>query len=292
MDVEEGRTDLSHVADGETSQRWVVGESLHTHGLGGNHLHDGRITRLDELGRIFDRLAGTAIDLLNQLGELAGNVGSVAIQHWGVTGTDLARVVEDNDLSIEGFGTLRGVVLGVTSNVTTADFLDGHVLDVEADIVTWDTLGKLLVVHLNRLDFSGDGGGSEGNDLDRSDVQAECEVREAYHAGLDSTSLNTTDRHRPNTTDLVDILERETKGLIGGTRGRVDAVDGLEQGLASGLGLGLLLPSLVPWAVGGDLDHVITVETRDGHKGDGLGVVADLLDEGGSLLDDLLETVG
>lgn len=266
---------LTHVTDGETTKRGVVSESLNAHGLGGNHLDDGSITRLDELGGVLNRLAGTAVDLLEELGELASNVGSVAIEDWCVTGTNLTRVVEDDDLGVEGLGTLGGVVLGVTSNVTTTDLLDGDVLDVEADVVTGDTLGKLLVVHLDGLDFSGDTSGGKGDD----------------HAGLDDTSLDTTDGNRANTTNLVDILKGQAEGLVGRTGRRVNGIDGLEEGLAGGLGLGLLLPTLVPGAVGGNLDHVVTVESGDGDEGDVLGVVSDLLDEVGGLLDDLLVTV-
>ncbi|KAH0388997.1 translation elongation factor 1-alpha, partial [Aureobasidium melanogenum] len=173
-----------------------------------------------------------------------------------------------------GVATLGGVVLGVTGNVTTTDLLDGDVLDVEADVVTGKTLGELLVVHLNGLDLSGDTSGGEGDD----------------HTTLDGTGLDTADGHRANTTDLVDILEGKTEGLVGGAGRRVDGVNGLEESLTSGLGLGLLLPTLVPGAVGGNLDHVVTVETGDGDEGNVLGVVADLLDETGGLLDDLLET--
>ena len=43
--------------------------------------------------------------------------------------------------------------------------------------------------------------------------------------------------------------------------------------------------------LGGLLQHVVTVPARDGHEGDGLGVVADLLDEGGGFLDDFVETI-
>ena len=108
---------------------------------------------------------------------------------------------------------------------------------------------------------------------------------------LDDTSLNTTDGHRANTANLVDILKRKTEGLVGRTGRRVDSIDSLEKGLAGGLAsLGLLLPTLVPWAVGGVVDHVVTVEARDGDESDRLGVVSDLLDEVGSLLDDFLET--
>jgi hypothetical protein len=266
---------LTHVTDGETAQRRVVGESLNTHGLGGNQLDDGGVTGLDELGVGLDGLTGTAVDLLLDLGELAGNVGGVAVEDGSVTGTDLARVVQDDDPGLERSGTQRGVVLGVTSDVATANVLDGHVLDVETNVVTGNTLDELLVVHLDGLDFSGDVGGGEGDD----------------HAGLQDTSLDTADGHCADTTDLVDILEGKTEGLVCGTLGGLNGVDGLEEGLASGLAsLGLLLPALVPGAVGGGLKHVVAVEAGDGDESDGLGVVADLLDEGGGLLDDLLET--
>jgi hypothetical protein len=266
---------LSHVAHSETTKRRIISECLNTHGLRWNHLDDGSITRLDELGGVLNGLSGTTINLLQDLRELAGDVGSVAIQDWSVTSTDLTRVVKDDDLGVEGLSSLGRIVLGVTSNVTTTDFLDRDVLDVEANIVTWETLDKLLVVHLDGLDFSGDTSGGEGDD----------------HTGFDDTGLNTTDWHRANTANLVDILKRKTEGLVGGTGRWVNGIDSLEKGLAGGLAsLGLLLPTLVPWAVGGVVDHVVTVESGDGNESDRLGVVADLLDEVGGLLDDLLET--
>jgi hypothetical protein len=61
---------LSHVTDGESSQRRVFGERLDTHGLGGDHLDHGGISRLDELGGGFNGLSGSSVDLLLQLGEL------------------------------------------------------------------------------------------------------------------------------------------------------------------------------------------------------------------------------
>ena len=159
------RSYLSHVTDGKTSQRRVIGESLDTHWLGGNHLDNGGITGLDELWRIFDGFTSTTVNLLQKLREFAGNVGSVAVEHWSVAGTDLAGVVEDNDLGVEGVGALGRVALGVTSNVTTTNFLDGDVFNIEADIVSGKTFSKLLVVHLDGLDFSGDVGRGEGHDL-------------------------------------------------------------------------------------------------------------------------------
>ena len=59
---------------------------------------NGGITRLDKLGSILKLLARTTVDLLDELGELAGNVSCVAIQHRCVASIDLARVVQDDDL--------------------------------------------------------------------------------------------------------------------------------------------------------------------------------------------------
>jgi len=200
----------------------------------------------------------------------------VAIQDWGITSTDLAGMVEDDDLSVEGLGTLGGVVLGVTGDVATADILDGDVLDVETNVVTWETLSELLVMHLDGLDFSGNVSWSKGDN----------------HSWLDDTSLDTTDWNSSNTTNLVHILEWETEWLLSWSAWWLNGIDGLKEGLASALaGLGLLLPSLVPWAVGRRLNHVVTVETRDWNEWNGLGVESDLLDEVGSLLDNFLVSV-
>jgi hypothetical protein len=227
------------------------------------------------LGGGLSALASAAIDLLEELRELASDVGSVAIEDWGISSTDLARVVKDDDLGVERLGALGGVVLGVTSNVATANLLDADVLDVESDVVTWEAFGELFVVHLHGLHFSGNTSGSESND----------------HAGLDDTGLDTADWYRSNTANLVHILEGKAERLIGGTGWGIDGINGLEEGFASRLGLGLLLPSLVPGAVGGDVDHIVAVESGNGDEWDVLGVVADLLDEVGGFLDDFVETI-
>ena len=115
---------LSHVTDGETTERWVFVVGFNTHGLRGNEFGNAGITRLDELGVSFDCLTRTTVNFLKELSELASNVSSVAIKHWSVTSTDLTRVVKDDDLGVEGCGLLGGVVLGVRADVTTADILD------------------------------------------------------------------------------------------------------------------------------------------------------------------------
>jgi len=106
----------------------------------------------------------------------------VAIQHGRVSGGDLSRVVHDDDLGVEGAGLLGWVVLGVGADGATADVLDGDVLHVETNVVSWDGLGQRLVVHLDGLDFSGDVLRGEGDD----------------HAWLDDTSLHTSDGDSSN----------------------------------------------------------------------------------------------
>ena len=128
---------LTHVTYGKATQWREVRERLDAEGLGGHQGDHGGISGLDELGVLFGSLAGTTIAFLLDLGELAGDVGSVAIQHGGVTVANLAGVVQHDDLGEEVSSTLGWVVLGVTGNVATTQFLDGHVLDVETDVVTW-----------------------------------------------------------------------------------------------------------------------------------------------------------
>jgi hypothetical protein len=245
---------LTHVTDSETAERRVVSERLDAHRLGGDELDDSGIAGLDELRVVLNRLAGTAVDLLEHLGELASNVGSVAVQDRSVASTDLAGVVEDDNLGGKGSSTCRRVVLGITSHVAATDFLDRDVLHVEANVVARHTLDELLVVHLDGLDFSGDHGGSECDD----------------HTGLEDTSLDTADGNSSNTADLVHVLQGKTEGLVGRTLGGLDGVNSLEEGLPAGLGATLgdwvLLPALVPWAILGGLQHVVAVESGDGNE--------------------------
>lgn len=267
---------LSHVAYGKSSKRWVLVEGLDTHWLAWNHLDDGSITRLDKLGGIFNLLTSSAINLLDELRELACNVGSVAIEHRRVSSTNLTWVVEDDNLGVEGSGFLGWLVLGVRADKATSNFLDRDVLDVEANVVSWDTLNKLFVVHLDGLDFSGDTGWGKGDD----------------HTGLDDTGFDTSDWHCSDTANLVDILKRKTEWLVGWTHWWLDGIDSIEEGLAlDDTSLGLLLPALVPWHVGGSLQHVVSVPSRDRDESNGFWVVSDLLDEVGCLLDNFVETI-
>lgn len=79
--------------------KWgILGEALNTHGFSRHHGDDGGVSGLESLGVVLKLLAGTTVDLLLELAELAGNVSGVAVQHGGVTLGDLAGVVQDDDL--------------------------------------------------------------------------------------------------------------------------------------------------------------------------------------------------
>lgn len=204
---------LTHVTDGEATEGRILGEGFDAHGLGGDHADHSGITHLDELGFLLHFLTGTTIDLGFEFGELAGDVGGVAIKDGRVSVGDLTGVVEDDDLGEEVFALLGGVVLGVGADETTADILDGQVLDVEADVVSGDGFGDGLVVHFDGFYFRGNVGGSEGDDV----------------AGLHDAGLDTADGDCADTTDLVDVLEGKAERLLGRADGSFEHVEGFEE---------------------------------------------------------------
>merc|ERR1719481_1067056 len=270
------RHGLPHVTHSKTTKGRVLGKALHTHELSWHHDDDSSITGLKGLGVVLKLLAGTTVDLLLELAELAGNVSSMAIEHRGVTLGDLTRVVQDDDLGSEVVSLHGRVVLAVASHVTTTDFLDGDVLDVEANVVAGGGLNQGLVVHLHGLDLSGHIGRGKGDD----------------HTGLQDASLHTAHGYCSNTANLVDVLQGQTEGLLSGAAGWQNGIQSLKQGGSAGIAfLALNLPALEPSHLVTGLQHVVSMPARDWHKGHGGGVVADLLDVGAHFLGDLLKTL-
>jgi len=181
----------------------------------------------------------------------------VAIEDGSVTLLDLAGVVKNDDLSKEVLGILSGVVLGVGGDETSAEILDGEVLNVETNVVTGLSLRERLVMHFDGLALGGNVHGGKSED----------------HAGSEDTSLDTTDGDGTNTTDLVDVLKGKSEGLVLGSLGGLKGVEGLNEGGAR-----------VPFHVIGLLEHVVTNPTGDGDEVNLFGVVADLLEVVSELL--------
>ncbi len=92
---------LPHITDGETAERWVLSVRLYAHWLARDELDDTGITRLDVLRGHFNGLTRSAIDLLKKLSEFTSDVGCMAVKDRCVAGTNLTRVVQDDDLSIK-----------------------------------------------------------------------------------------------------------------------------------------------------------------------------------------------
>jgi len=242
---------LLHITDGEAAERSILGEFFDDHGLLGDELDHGGITGLDAGWVLFSGLTGTLVNLgLNDV-ELASDVAGVAIEDWRVSVSDFTGVVHDDDLGGEVLSVGSGVVLGVRCDVASLDILDGQVLDVETNVVAWNGLLDLLVVHLDGLAFSGLTKWAESDD----------------HTGLQGTSLNTTDGDCADTANLVDILEWETKGLLRWSLWWDEVVKSLKE-----------IRSLVPRHVVRSVDHVIALPAGNGDEFHLLWVVADLLE--------------
>ena len=99
-------------------------------------------------------------------------------------------MVQNDNLGKEVSGILGWIVLGVGSDVTSLKILDGQVLNVETNVITWLGFGEGLVMHFDGFALSSDVHWGEGDD----------------HAWLDDTGLNSADWNSSNTTDLVDVL--------------------------------------------------------------------------------------
>jgi len=268
---------LSHISNGESSKRSVLTEWFDAHWLGWQHLDNSGVSRLDFGWVVFDLFTGSSIDFLDHFIESASDVGGVAIQDWSVSFLDFTWVVQDDDLGVKGFGFSGWVVFAVGADVTSSNILDGDVLDVEADVVAWDTLWDLSVVHLDGFDFSGDVGWSEFDD----------------HTGFDDTGFDSADWHSSDTTDFVDILEWESKGFVGWSDWWVDAVQSFEQsftGLFAAF-FGLFFPTFVPRHVGGGFNHVVSVPARNWNESNRFWIVTNLFDVVGDFLDDFFVSV-
>jgi len=263
LDDTDGNGSL-HVSDGESTEWWEVSEGLNAHWLGWLDLDDGTVRGLDELGVLLKDFTVSSVDLLLDDIKLASDVSGVAIQNWSVTVSDLTWVTEDDDLSVEGGALAGGINLSIRSDVTSLELLDGDVLDIESDVVTWDSLWELGVMHLNGLDLSGEVGWGEGDG----------------HTWLEETGLDSADWDRTNTRDLVNILEWESEWLVHWSLWSLKLIESLVESLA-----------LEPFHVVGLLDHVVTVPSGDWDELDLLDLVTDLSEVGGDLSLDLFESL-
>ena len=109
------------------------------------------------------------------------------------------------------------------------------------------------------------------------------------HSRLQDTSLDTSNRHSTDASNLVDVLERQSKRFVEWSMRWLDGVERLQQRLS---GHGRLAafdrPTLEPGHVARLLEHVVTGPARDRHERDLGRVPADLAREQAHLALDLL----
>mmetsp|Transcript_1834 Transcript_1834/g.2857 ORF Transcript_1834/g.2857 Transcript_1834/m.2857 type:complete len:214 (-) Transcript_1834:210-851(-) len=96
---------------------------------------------------------------------------------------------------------------------------------------------------------------------------------------LDDTSLDTSDWNCSDTTNLVNILERKAKSLVGWALWRLDLVKGLKK-----------VRSLVPRHVWRSVNHVVTNPSGDRNERNFHWLVTNLLEVGSDLSLDLVVT--
>lgn len=182
--------------------------------------------------------------------ELASNMSSVAIQDGGISVLDLTGVVHNDDLRVERADFFSGIVLSIGSDVSSSDIFDGDTLNIETNVVTRNGFSERFVMHFDGFAFSLDLGGGELN----------------HHTGSNHTSFDSADGDSSDTTNLVDVLKGKSEGFFGGSFGGFKSIQSFNED-----------GSLVPGGVGGSFQHIVTIETRNGDEGDGVGFVTNLL---------------
>jgi len=252
-----------HISDSESTKWWEVSERLNAHWFGWFDLDDGTVGSLDELGVLFKDFTVSSVDLLFDDIKLASDMSGMAIQNWSVTVSDLTRVTKDDDLSIEMFALTGSINFRIRSDVTSLELFDSKTFDIESDVVTWDSLWELGVMHLNRLDLSNLVGWGEVNG----------------HSWFEDTGLDSADWDCSDTRDLVDILEWESEWLVQSSLWGLKFVESLVEGL-----------TLEPFHVVRLLDHVVTVPSGDWDELDFLDLVTNFFEVRGDLSLDLFES--
>jgi len=81
-------------------------------------------------------------------------MSSMAIKNWSITVFDSTWVTEDNNLSDKVFSFSGWFIIKVRSNETSSDIFNRETFNIETNIITWNSLWHLSVMHFNRFNFS------------------------------------------------------------------------------------------------------------------------------------------
>ena len=140
---------LLHVSNGESSEGGIFSENFNTHGFHGDELDHTSFSGLDTFGELFNDLTRSSVDLGLDFSELTGDVGSMAIEDGGIPVVDFSGVVHDDNLSDEADGFTGGVILGIRTNISSLEFFNGKILNIESYVVSWVGLSQRFMMHFN-----------------------------------------------------------------------------------------------------------------------------------------------
>jgi len=141
---------------------------------------------LHELSLFLKLLIRSPVNLGEDLRELDSNVGGVAVEHLSIAITNLTRMVHDDNQRSEARSLHRRIFLGVWGDITTLD-----------NIITREGLLKSFMVQLDRLNFSCQPRGTEGDN----------------HSRLEDSSFYAAYWECTNTTNLVHVLKGESGSI-------------------------------------------------------------------------------
>jgi hypothetical protein len=73
----------------------------------------------------------------------------MAIEDGGISVVDFSGVVHDDNLSDEADGFTGGVILGIRTNISSLEFFNGKILNIESYVVSWVGLSQRFMMHFN-----------------------------------------------------------------------------------------------------------------------------------------------
>src|SRR5438128_204222 len=230
----------AHVADSKPSKFWNVRERFQDHVVQGLHLHQGTVADLEETRLLFDHLACSWVDFLDQFLESHPDRSSVRMKHRSVSCSDGSWVVDYDDLSDEFFRYRRWLVR-VAHSLSPSDLVLCNSSDVEADVVSRLSLRHPNMMGLDRFYLAELSGG----------------IKDDLVTIFHNTRLDTPHRHSSNTGDCVHVLNRNAKRLVQGFRWRNEIVKGIVH-----------CNSLVPGRVRALLRQVVAQPSAGRHERD------------------------
>jgi len=221
-----------HISNSKSTKRWELREWFNAHRFGGFQVDDSTVRGLNEFWFFFQDFTISSINLFFNLVKFTGNVSSVTIKNWSITISNFTWMTKNNNLSIERITFFSSINFIIRSNITSFKFFNSKTFDIETNIVSWNSLSKLNMMHFNRFNFSNFIGWSEIN----------------IHSWFKDTSLNSSNWNCSDTRDLIDILEWKSEWFLHRSFWGFEFIKSLVKSL-----------TFVPFHVVRFLNHVITV---------------------------------